>query len=384
MDATKDETVERPAADYGGPMIKFDDVTIAGEAEHLPATLREDYVWLKTFTREECRRDVDLLTRRFRELGITRDKTTWAKILRGRYCRDARGDETKTPVISAENFAEEVRALRDNVRVESMRGMVPFVETTVWHEIEAEIQKRRESARVNKWGMVIGHTGSQKSACFREFRGRHNHGQTVLVEAPERGSFGEFLRVVSRAYGLGSKANTTDMRAHIFRALGGGTLAERARRCLIVDNAQELWLGGDRETDQPAFTFLRRLQDTTGCTIILSITPLFERRLVAGMIEGWFEQVEGRSGGRRNWLRLPEWAPKEDVELIAKAFGLRDVKRHLDVLTAISREPGRIRRLFEDLQEGKLLAGKEAFTLDHIVEARGGELPEPSHKGGAR
>jgi len=356
--------------DYDGPMIKWDDVTIAHEAEHMPGELRELYVWLKVFTREHCHKDVDMLVSRFRELGIHRDKTTWSKILRGRWKRDARGDETVNPVVAADKLVEEIGALRTNQRIESMRGLVPFVETTTWEAIAGLIDQRRTAARVNKWGIIVGATGSQKTACMREYRQRHNHGTTVLVEAPERGSFGEFLRVLSRCYGLSSKANTTDMRAHIMHRLSLGTATERAQRCVIVDNAQELWLG-ERDSDQPAFTFLRRLQDTTGCTIILCITPLFERRLVAGMIEGWFEQIEGRSGGRNRWLRLPEWAPDEDVLAIAKAFGLRDAKAHLKELVKISREPGRIRRLFEDLQEGKLLAGRDPFTWGHILEARG-------------
>lgn len=369
-----DDTTNRPKGalrpEYDGPMIKWDDVTIAHEAEHMPAELREPYTWLKVFVREHCHRDLDMLVTRLRELGIHRDKTTWAKILRGRWKRDSRGDEMTNPVVAADKLAEEIEALRGNLRIEAMRGLVPFVETTTWQAVSGLIDERREAARVNKWALVVGPTGAQKTACFREYRNRHNHGTTVLVEAPERGSFGEFLRVLSRSYGLSSKANTTDMRAHIMHRLSLGTAAERARRCVIVDNAQELWLG-EKDSDQPAFTFLRRLQDTTGCTVILSITPLFERKLVEGMIQGWFEQIEGRSGGRGRWLRLPEFAPDEDVLAIAKAFSLRDAKAHLKELVKISREPGRIRRLFEDLQEGKLLAGKEPFTLDHVREARG-------------
>jgi DNA transposition AAA+ family ATPase len=356
--------------EYGGPMIKWDDVTIAHEAEHMPGELKELYLWLKVFVREHCHKDVDMLVTRLRELGIHRDKTTWSKILRGRWKRDARGDETVTPVVAAEKLIEEITALRNNQRIESMRGLVPFVETTTWEAIAGLIDQRRHAARVNKWGIIVGATGSQKTACNREYRNRNNHGTTVLVEAPEKGNLTELLRMLARAYGLASRVSITALRAQIFHRLSLGTAAERAQRCVIIDNAQELWLG-ERDSDQPAFTFLRRLQDTTGCTIILCITPLFERKLVAGMIEGWFEQIEGRSGGRNRWLRLPEFAPDEDVLAIAKAFGLREAKTHLKELVKISREPGRIRRLFEDLQEGKLLAGKDPFTWGHIVEARG-------------
>ncbi len=91
------------------------------------------------------------------------------------------------------------------------------------------------------------------------------------------------------------------------------------------------------------------------------------------MIEGWFEQIEGRSGGRDRWVKLPEFAPEEDVLGIARAFGLQGPAKHAKELVAISRLPGRIRRLFEDLQEGKIIASAEQapFTIEHVREARG-------------
>lgn len=365
-----DKTELNHPADYVGPMIKWDDGIISHEAHLMPATLRADYIWLKAFTRDQCNRDVDILTMRFREMGIVRDKTTWSKILRGRWQRNSRGEEMPSPVVAADKLAEEIEALRSNVRIETMRGQVPFVETSTWLGVSDLIDARRTPNRVNKFGIIVGHTGSQKTACFREYRLRNNHGATVLVEAPELGMHGEFLRVLARGYGLSPNNSSTQLRDQLMRVLGSGTAADRAQRCIIVDNAQELWIGG-RDHDQPTFTFLRRLQDTTGCTIILSITPVFERRLVTGMIEGWFEQIEGRSGGRTRWLRLPEHSPDEDVLKISEAFGLQEARKHLRDLVAISREAGRIRRLFEDLQEGKLLSGRGPFTMQHIREARG-------------
>jgi DNA transposition AAA+ family ATPase len=350
--------------------IRWDDLTISNEGEHMPAELREDYRWLKAYTRDACNRDIEILTARFREVGVLRDRTTWATILRGRYQRDSHGRQLANPKVSGELFCQEVEALRSQIRIESMRGLVPFIETTTWDAIDTLITARRDTARVNKFAMIVGPTGSQKTACLREYRNRNNHGMTTLIEAPEEGRLGEFLRLLSLSYGAGAKLTTNQMRARIMAILGAGTAAERAKRCIIIDNAQECWIK-DTKSEQPVFTFLRRLQDTTGCTIVLSITPIFERTLMSGMIEGWFEQIEGRTGGRNRWLRLPEYAPDEDVIAIAKAFGLRDVKGNLKLLRDISREPGRVRRLFEDLQEGKILAGKDPFTVDHIREVRG-------------
>lgn len=360
------------AAGDPGPLMKWDDATIEKESSHLPDELREDFRWLKCWARDTCLRDLDTVTMRLREMGVDRNKSTWSKILRGRWNRNEVGEQT-TPVVALDKLREEIEAIRSNQRVEALRGKVPFVSTTVWESIRDAIDLRADSARINKWVIIVGHTGSQKTACLSEFQRQRNHGRTRKIEAPENGTFSELLALIARSCGFATSSNSAAaMRAKIFQVFGAGTAAERARRILIVDNAQRLW---DRkaDSDQQAFTFLQRLQDETGCTMVLSITPLFERLLVAGMIEGWFEQIEGRSGGRRAWLRLPEYPPAEDVLAIAKAFGLTDAKASQKQLVAISREPGRIRRLFEDLQEGKLLAGKEPFTFAHIREARGEE-----------
>ncbi len=159
MDKDKDTTPHTAPTD-DGRTIRWDDVTIGQEALHMPPDLREDYCWLKGFTRDTCTRDIDALVQRLKELGIHRDKTTWAKILRGRYQRDMRG-ATKAPVVSAQNFREEVEALRANVRVESMRGLVPFVETSTWEVVSDAINARRETSRVNKWLVVVGPTGAE-------------------------------------------------------------------------------------------------------------------------------------------------------------------------------------------------------------------------------
>lgn len=354
------------------PMIRWDDVNIEKETAHLPPELREDYRWFKSWARDTGLRDMDTITNKLRELGIDRNKTTWSKILRGRWNRNEAAEET-TPVVSLDKLREEIEAVRTNQRVEALRGKVPFVSTTVWESIRDAIDARADSARVNKWVVIVGHTGSQKSACLNEFQRQRNHGRTRKIEAPENGTFSELLALIARSCGMSTSSNSAAaMRAKIFQAFGAGTPTDRARRILIIDNAQELW-DTKPNSKQQSFTFLRRLQDETGCTIVLSITPIFERLLVDGMIQGWFEQIEGRSGGRNSWLRLPEFPPAEDVLMIAKAFGMVDGKANEKKLVAISREPGRIRRLFEDLQEAKLLAGKTPLTIAHIREARGEE-----------
>jgi DNA transposition AAA+ family ATPase len=350
-------------ADFVNPTIKYDAVSIEARAGLLPEPMREPFVWLMNYTREECNRDVDLLVEAFRAVGVYHDKTTWARIFKGRWQQDANGKALPSPIISSEKFGEAIMALRNNVRVEAIRGRVPFVETTTWKSISRFIDIRRRPERVNKFGIIIGPTGSQKTACFREYSRRNNHGVCTWLEAPENGSVKEFVTRLAKPFGIGMKAAYDYKRAELFKAV-------KSDRCIIVDNTQDLYK--ERlEHNQPAFAFLRRLQDETNCTIILSITPTFERVLIEGMMKGYFEQFEGRAGGRKNFLRLSEFAPDDDVLEIARKLDLREAGKHTKELIQIARKPGRIRYLFEVLQDAKLEAEamQEKFTIDHVRAA---------------
>lgn len=353
-----------PSESEAGPGIRWDDATIHREAAHLPEPLREAYRYLKSFTRDRCSKEVDLLVQAMRKLGITVDKTTWSKILRGRMCAAADGHPLVNPVLAEDKFLRYVAALQTNTREEALRGKVGFVETTVFQEIERYIDLKVSRDTVNRFGIIIGPTGTGKTASFKEYHRRRNHGRTWWFEAPAGGALGEFVNRMATISGLSPQTNLAKKRAHLLKVI-------QEEKVIIIDNAQDLY-GKDRE-NLGAFNFLRQLQDETGCCVILSITPTFEKELTSGVIASYFEQFVGRSGGTRKWLRLPAYPPEEDVLMIAEAFGLRDAKRHLKTLVEISREPGRIRRLFDDLQDAKRLAsaGKQGLTLDHLVEIRG-------------
>lgn len=344
--------------------VRFDDQTIDREAQYLPEQYREDYRFLKAFVRDECNKDIDLFMDHLRRLGIDGDKTTWNKIIRGRINRDRTGQPTEHPVISYEKFGEFVKAIRDNTRIESIRGRIPFIETSTTIRMFDYIDDKRRPETVNKFGFIIGETGSGKSAAASEYRRRNNHGMCVHLEATESKGPMEFVQKLAGCYGISPRRDTTRMRHQLFQNV-------THKNCIIIDNAQELWLAGVE--DQPKFSLLRRLQDERGCTIILIVTPLFANRRKEDLVMGYFEQFVGRSGGLRSWLRLPAFPPADDCVAIAKAMGLQDAAKYRKQLAEIASEPGRIRRLFEDLQQAKRTATSQnkPFTYDFVLEERG-------------
>ena len=116
------------------------------------------------------------------------------------------------------------------------------------------------------------------------------------------------------------------------------------------------------------------MQDDTDCTVILTLTPVFVTKLKRSIAEGYFEQFIGRAGGERDILTLEDYPSAEDVLAIAKSFGLQDPDKHNDELVKMAHEAGRIRVLFEALQEAKVQAGKKELTMKQVRAARGGGL----------
>lgn len=351
---------------YDNPLsIRWDDNSIGREAATLPAEYAEDYRWFKCFTRDECAKDSDVLTRRMLKLGADIDKTTWSKVIRGRLVVDNRGEPRPNPVINLDRFSQLVSAARDNVRLEQIEGRIGWVQTRVADGMFRYFLLKWAKGCVNKFGIVIGATGSSKSATAREFARQNNHGLCIHVECPETGGMSELISRIAVRYGIGSKRSAAAKKAAIFEQV-------TARNMIIVDNAQELWVANGG-SEQPKFSFLRRLQDETGCTIILLITPTFERTLRDQMMESYFEQFIGRTGGPSTWHRLPAYPPEEDCVAIAKSLGLVDAAKHAKALAKIASRPGRIRILFDVLQEGKSMAAeaKQKFTFDFLPKMEG-------------
>jgi DNA transposition AAA+ family ATPase len=342
--------------------LTYDELTIDREAYHYPEPLRPLFRWLKTYVREELNRDLNRLVETGQRIGITWDKTTWTRILRARWNRDGAGQPLNSPVTSEAAFVDAIEKVQKYHTSGSARGRVKFIMTSVAQDIFSYIDIKRSPDRINRFGIIVGPTGAQKTATYKEYATVRNHGSTFWYEAPENGSCQELISGLAGKYGFSTNNNSQRCRHLLFDAV-------KPHHCIIIDNVQDVYQEG--KSKQPAFSFLRRLQDEKGCCLILSITPTFERALLRGMIEGYFEQFEGRSGGRTSWLRLPEYPPDDDLVMIASEFGLIEADKHRTELSKIAHTPGRVRRYFEVLQTAKLYAShqKQPLTIDQVREA---------------
>ncbi len=343
--------------------IYWDDVHIEGEAELFPKNLRELYRRVKILCREEYGRDIERITEAFAKVGAKRDKTTWSRIFkRGRWDHNAEGDPLPTPIVSANKLAEEFDALLTQTRVELRRGKMPFSETSIWHMVRRFVEKKMRPEWVNKFGVITGPTGLQKSACFRELAARNPN--IKHVECIDTGSVTQLITLIAHRYGMSVNRNNNEKRFKIYEAFNH-------QKCIIVDNTQDLNQKKNVEDLHKALKFFRWLQDEKGGTIIWAVTPQDEDALFP-KDSIFMEQFEGRAGGKEGFLRLPNHNPKADFVTIAHTLGLKDAVKHADRLQQIGNLRGRIRTYFDVLQHAKLAADAEkggTFTIDHIEAA---------------
>ena len=349
--------------------IYWDDPHIEAEMELFPRELREPYRWLKTFVRDECKRDVDVLVSRAKAQGVATDKTNWVRVLKGRWKHDADGNELPTPYINPTSLLQYITAVQQQVRVELLQGGMPFVETSTFITIRRRVDKVLRKDRVNRFAVIVGPTGTQKTASYKELVQRNPH--LKWLESTDNGSLKELVIRFAVKCGASRSISYGPARAKIFEAMQPHNGQPKG---VIVDNMQDmvrsekklLAMGKSIET-QPAYQFFRSLQDETGCAVIWSITPENEDQMFKSD-SIYLEQFEGRAGGRGNFLRLSNYPPKADVVLIAKTLGLKDAERHAEKLLEVAKSRGRIRFFFEIMQEAKDEAAfdQEDFTIDYV------------------
>lgn len=362
MENTKEQTQQQQPTSNLKSYVRLDDGAIAAAIQSYPPEAREASQWLAAFVREKCNRNLNVLEARVKKLGFQTGYTTFYKILTGSYFVELGGGKRAGSVA---NFLQVVDALRKEDRIAWRAGRIPFVETTTWDSISAYVDKKRQPERVCKFGLIVGMTGMQKSACYKEYVIRNNHGRCSHLESPERPRMGQFINDLAQCIGVPRSQSHT-------RKLNAISSAINEQKCLIIDNVQHFYRP-DAGGDQPVFNFLQKLQDDTGCTIILSCTPEFPLALERGAESGYFEQFIGRMGGLNKALYLPEYPPRADILAIADSFGLVDAKKHVAYLEKLTRSKGRIRILFDDLQDAKQLAQEDnqPLTIDHVKLARG-------------
>ena len=209
-----------PTVGEDAQAFRLDVPTMTARIGDYPEELKAPVLWLAGFVRENCQRNVDILVAEARALKIEFDKTTWMKVLRGRYQKDAQGAPLPSPIVNLNKLLRAIQQLREQNNLRELAGRVPFVMTPTAQAMVDFVNKKRAPDRVNKFGMIVGNTGTQKMATLKYYNLENNHGAGALVESPANGSLSVFITDLAFKYGCSRLARTDRKENTIRESIG--------------------------------------------------------------------------------------------------------------------------------------------------------------------
>lgn len=381
----KDPNAQEPRAE--SRPVQLDPETMATVVASIPEAMREPTLWLAQQVRDRFSGSVTEAARTFKRwLGANSGDldSRLIKLLNGTYWPTDGTDVTQR----VRNQLEMIRRIQDRARLEGIQSAVEFVATDVWSCVRDHIDLRRAPGSVCRWGVMVGATGAQKTACLRHYALTHPPGSVIYFEAPEKASPYLLTEKLARLAGIQERSHD----ARVCALESGGRLT--GSTAIVIDNAQDL-VNEKAGRSQPCWSLLRGVSETTGAAVILSFTPEEAEWLTNGFSSGYFEQFEGRAGGRDRFLYLPEYPSAADTLRFARAFGLEEARRAritpedvramedeavknglkykpgqdwLAELISYGRRPGRVRILCDKLQDAKRRANyaSRPFTMDYL------------------
>jgi hypothetical protein len=328
---------------------------------HYPDEVKEDATWLYQFNQSQFTGHYSLLAALVRkEAKMDLSDQYFYQVLGGKYFRRDPKDSKKI-LGSVDRFREVVEWLRRWAVFNSDAGGMPFVETPTWKELDDYITAKRAPENPCKFGAVSGSTGTGKSRMLKRWALLNNHGNTAHVEAPSSGRLPRFQMKLGAQFGIPLTAETHERLVRLAECV-------TSKRTIIVDNVQKLY-NPKSGANQAVLNYLQELQDDTGCTIILSWTPVFTSTLTEEANARYFEQFIGRLGGIDTIHVLPEFAPVADLRAIQDKMQIGGGAKAIEMMRRWSREPGRLRILFQRLHLARLEANDEKsanIKLSHL------------------
>ncbi len=353
--------------------IRKDIAQFESSIAHYPGEIIEDVAFINQVTLQEMNGHYKLLPPLLLKEGkIAVSEDYVYRLLSGRQYRLERMQAGKVPggLALVKEIAE---FLRRWVVFNNEAGGLAFIETPTWHELDAYIDAVSAPENPCKFGAICGSTGTGKSRMLKRRQLLHNQGNTAHVEAPSSGRLSRFQMKLGAAFGVPISTETSERLVRLSRCL-------TSKRTIIVDNVQKLH-NPKSGVNQPVLNYLQEINDDTGCTIILSWTPVFGQTLADPTNMQYFEQFIGRFGGLDNVLTLPEYAPMADLRAIADKLRVAGGKASLEVLRRWSREPGRLRILFRRLHLARLAANDDRskdIRPGHLAAVDLGSVPSPA------
>jgi hypothetical protein len=330
---------------------------------HYPEEVKEDVAFIYSLNQTEFSGQYAQIANLVRNEGrLNYSDQYFYQVLSGRYFRPDPKNPSRT-LGSIENLKEVAAWLRNWAIFNSEAGGMPFIETPTWQEILDYYDAVSAPETVNKWGAIVGSTGTGKSRMTKRLELVRNHGSTRRIEAT-RGSLARFLMKLGWAFGVPLSAGSSERMERLADCVN-------SKRRIIIDNFQKLY-DPRKHAIQATIDWLMEFQDDTQCTIFLSWTPIFTRAIGDGQDKAYFEQLVGRLGGLETIYELPEYTPMRDLRAIVERMQIAGGDRSVRILKEWSRLPGRQRILYGRLQKAYRLSRDEkskCIKLSHLEAA---------------
>ena len=256
-----------------------------------------------------------------------------------------------------------VKAIERLRKIEEARAganRAPFIET----QLTKRIWKICETAlNFQRIAFIYGQSQIGKSTALEEYQRTHNHGETIYVRMPARGSIGEFIRWLAKGLRISQGLKEWQLKERIFGAIDN-------RMLIIIDQCHECFRSstyGDRSI--ATLLFIMEIFDRCGCGIVLVGTTEFERGMMDSRFSGTLKQLVRR--GLPKPLRLPDKPTVANLNEFSAAYNLPPAT---DAAIALQSDTIRDHDLgiwLTTLQAGQKIASKrkEAMSWQHVIAA---------------
>jgi hypothetical protein len=266
--------------------------------------------------------------------AIGYDETTVVRLLSGKY--DG----------GLERIADAIGQLRTRV-AGKVSGMI---ETPVTRRIFEALDYARNTGSIV---LIRGETGRGKTYCVREWARRNSHRRTIYVRCPSGCTRAALVRAVALSSGIGIAGKTTNVIEAQIRS------SFDRRRTLIVDEAGHL-VPGLGSTAKSLLEFLRDIHDMCEAGLVLIFTSVYWEQICEGPLAPFFDQFIGR---KRFEVHIPEGTIfRDEIEAIVRGYGFTDDA--MPVAAEIAHERGRLRMVFGDLANARVIAEKQGLPRD--------------------
>ena len=252
---------------------------------------------------------------------------------------------------------ERLRKLED-ARAGANRA--PFIETTLTQRIWKIFETALNFQRI---ALIYGASQIGKTTAGIEYQRTHNHGETIYVRMPARGSLGEFTRWLAKALRISQGLKEWQIKDRIFSAIDD-------RMLLIVDQCHECFRSSNYgERSIASLLFIMEIFDRCNCGIVLIGTTEFEKGITDSRFSGTLKQLTRR--GLPKPLRLPDKPTAENLNEFSAAYGLPPATDAALALQADTIRDHDLGIWLTTLQAGQKIATKrkEAMSWKHVISA---------------